>query len=115
MLDHPRPAVLRGTRIDLTFPVNPMYMEIRQSSRGGHMAVYIEIDRIFEDDKCVRYRFSLTDGRCGELKFDKDTGQATCEKPMPGDDEGLLYARSVRKVHLAWKEGRFPGRLIWAS
>lgn len=31
------------------------------------MAVYIDIDKISIDDECVRYRFTLTDGRSGDL------------------------------------------------
>ncbi len=79
------------------------------------MAVYLEIDKFFEDDACVRYRYARTDGCGGELVFDKSTGVSTCEKPMDGDDEGVNFGRANRKVQLAWKEGHLPLRLIWAS
>lgn len=79
------------------------------------MAVYLEIDKFFEDDDHARYRYSTTTGRFGELVFDKTNGESTCEKPMEGDDEGWNFGKANRKVQLAWKEGHLPLRLIWAS
>lgn len=79
------------------------------------MAVYTDIDKIFEDDEIVRYRFTLTDGRSGDLALERGTGLVICEKQLEGDEEQLIFARAKRKVLLAWKTGNYPSRLVWAS
>lgn len=79
------------------------------------MAVYIDILRDHEDDTHALYRFELTDGRSGELRIEKETGEITLTKKMEGDTEGFLFARASRKVWLAWESGKFPGKLVWAS
>ena len=79
------------------------------------MAVYIDILRDHEDDSHALYRFELTDGRSGELRIEKKTGEITLTRKMEGDADGLMFARAFRKVRQAWESGKFPGKLVWAS
>ena len=78
------------------------------------MAIYIEIEKLSEDDDGAEYTFASTEGNGGTLRLNKRSGltQLVMSK---GDPEQRLYGRAAHKVRVAWEGGTCPDRLVWAS
>lgn len=78
------------------------------------MAVYILIRKIKEDSEFAEYTFGLSEDKLGVMQIHKNSGKIFILKEVPEKPE-FVSQRAGRKLHLHWKEGRFPDETCWAS
>lgn len=81
------------------------------------MAIFIKIAKVEDNDERAEYIFGhaeMPDVQ-GRLKIAKATGEVILLEELPGDVENRAYLRAARKVGLAWREGKYPDKLCWAS
>ena len=79
------------------------------------MALYIMIRKITDSPTSAEYAFGIGEGRLGQLKIDKATGDVSLVEPAPGDDKGALYHRATYKIKQHWTTGELPEVTCWAS
>ena len=79
------------------------------------MAFYIQIHKMGEDESSVQYAFEGDSGRRGMLSFNKLTCEASLVESMPGDEKQHCFTRAAVKIARAWKAGRLPEVMEWAS
>jgi hypothetical protein len=81
------------------------------------MALFIKIEKIFEDSDIAKYKFwsSEDDSATGTLMIDKTSGETDITMPMPNDVNEIYGPRAARKVFKHWQKNEFPERTSWAS
>lgn len=82
------------------------------------MAIYIEIDKIFEEKEFVAYRFNSGIPECydiGILKVNKETGDCAVKKSMPGDIDNKIAGYAYRAILKYWKNGEFPDKISYST
>lgn len=78
------------------------------------MAIYILIRKIKEDSQIVEYAFGQREDALGVMQIQKDSGRIFILKEVPERSE-FVSQRAGRKIHLHWKDGKFPEETCWAS
>ena len=76
------------------------------------MAYHIEILKIEETDKVVKYEFGPT---YGEFVIDKRTGEMTLVRMVKNDSANKFYLRASFKILTCWRKGYLPKNEEWAS
>jgi hypothetical protein len=79
------------------------------------MAIYIEIDKLSEDEYFAVFSYRDEEGRVGQIKLDKKLGKTTLVKAAAGDEHGGLYTRASYKILEHWRNGKLPDSTCWAS
>lgn len=84
------------------------------------MAYHIEILKIEETDKVVKYEFGPTSSDyCrsdyGEFVIDKRTGEMTLVRMVKNDSANKFYLRESFKILTCWRKGYLPKNEEWAS
>lgn len=81
------------------------------------MAFYLQIKKIGETNRVAIYEFSSSpeDGKFGQLRIHKSSGDIEEIQPHPLDEAKKLYARAARKVFLHHQNGDYPEITCWAS
>ncbi|GHA10245.1 hypothetical protein ACFOOM_31805 [Streptomyces echinoruber] len=76
------------------------------------MALYARIEKIEEDERKVRYRYTDMSGGERTLLLDKESETVSSE----GGVEDMLYRAVARKVAVAWvRDGIAPEKLLVQS
>ncbi|MHC5225183.1 hypothetical protein [Ignatzschineria sp. LJL83] len=79
------------------------------------MAFYIEITKIAEDRKSVRYQFK-SDNHIGEYVIHKENYKVIITKEIPHDRHGAISQRAIMKVLITHKRDRvWVEYTDWAS
>jgi hypothetical protein len=79
------------------------------------MAVFIEIDKLSEDEHFALFSYRAEEGRIGQIKLDKEFGKTTLIEAAAGDEIGNLYTRASYKILEHWRKGKLPDSTCWAS
>ena len=80
------------------------------------MAIYIEIQKVREDEGTADYTFSLEGRGTGLVRLRKSTGEVELLEPLPGDSaERGFFERAAHKLRSHWRKEEFPERTCWAS
>jgi hypothetical protein len=76
------------------------------------MALYARIEKIEEDDRQARYKFTDIGGNERTLLLNKESEMTVSEDGV----EDMLYRAVARKVAVAWvREGMAPEKLLVQS
>nr|BFD84738.1 hypothetical protein StreXyl84_41390 [Streptomyces sp. Xyl84] len=76
------------------------------------MALYARVEKVEEDDRQVRYKYTDIAGRERYLLLNKETETTSAED----GGEDMLYRAVARKVAVAWvQDGAAPGKLLVQS
>ena len=79
------------------------------------MAVYIEIDKLSEDERFAFFSYRTDEGRVGQIKLDKKLGKTILVEAAAGDERGGLYTRASYKILEHWSKGELSDSTCWAS
>lgn len=79
------------------------------------MAIYIEIDKLSEDEYFALFSYRDEDGCEGKVRLDKKLGKTILVEAAPSDKTGTLYTRVSYKILRCWQEGKLPDSTCWAS
>lgn len=76
------------------------------------MALYARVEKIEEDDRQVRYKYTDIGGNERTLLLNKESEMASAEDGI----EDMLYRAVARKVAVAWvRDGVAPEKLLVQS
>jgi len=79
------------------------------------MAFSINLEKIAENDKEVKYKFYSND-EVGEYILNKNTYDVTIVTAMPSDKNGQILKRAVMRIVLLIRSGeKCPDKTFWAS
>ena len=79
------------------------------------MAFYVILLKESENEEQVIYKFGPNENQIGILRIDKATGLVGELKPTPINNSSAFFHRAAAKIHLCWKQGKFPEKTSWAS
>jgi len=79
------------------------------------MAIYIEIDKLSEDECFAFFSYREEEGSVGQIKLDKKLGKITLVEAAAGDEHGVLFTRACYKILEHWSAGELPDSTYWAS
>lgn len=79
------------------------------------MAFYILLLKESENKEQVTYKFGPNENQAGLLRLDKITGLVEEIEPPPVNNSSAFFHRAGAKIHLCWKQGKFPEKTSWAS
>jgi hypothetical protein len=79
------------------------------------MAIYVEIDKLSEDERFAFFSYRDEEGHLGQIKLDKELGKTILVAAAEGDENGVLYTRASFKLLEHWRKGKLPDSTCWAS
>jgi hypothetical protein len=79
------------------------------------MAIYIEIDKLSEDEYFALFSYRDENGCEGKIRLDKKIGKTILVEAAPSDDKKGLYVRASYKILRHWRDGSLPASDCWAS
>jgi hypothetical protein len=80
------------------------------------MAFYVNIRKISEDENFAYYEYcGLHNGKFGQLKIIKSSGDVHTLKSAEGDEFGSHAKRASWALIKHWVKGEYPDKTFWAS
>lgn len=79
------------------------------------MAFYIELEKVEQTEKYVRYKYYTSATNIGILELDFEKENIVEVSPAPDDKNGLLFQRASMRIFKHWKNDEYPSKTCWAS
>jgi len=84
------------------------------------MAIYIPIEKVFENELYVEYIFAKDrldedEGLCGRLRVNKSDGHIDLIHPLLSPDADAVFARVAYKIKKHLKSGELSDKTCWAT
>ena len=83
------------------------------------MAIYIQMKKVYEDNKTVIYEYGMNESVTGKIGYEKSNKQILDIEPLiiNGEKKDYLFHKSAQKLVVTAHEenNTFPDKLIIAS